>query len=245
MDEKISLGETQPEQQTTIDRETPIIQPPSQFRAFDKRFSSFKSLPLFFAILALSMGMAMYILLAPAKETASNPVAYTAQSTPTPALIITPTTPITASSTAIMPTNSLSPTPTGSIEAWKTYTNAQYGYNIKYPSDWTLQDLGTLEPKVPSYVVFNLNTASASARSISVAVSTRTYTDQLAIEGPNGTLVTIAGLTGSQQNFKDSNGSQSTSIILPRKNDLIMLRSKTPFMSTFTMMLSTLKITTQ
>ena len=216
----------------------------SDMSAIWKKLLANKSLALTSVVFVVSIAMTAYIIVAPSRDTKSNPIAYMAQSTPTPALIATivPTSPNTSPTDTSTPT--LTPTPTGTVETWKTYANSTYGYTIQYPTDWTYKDLGSLEPKVPSYVVFNMTTASGSARSISVGVSTRTYTDQLAIEGTGGTLVTFGGITGSKQNFKDSNGSQSISIILPRTNDLLMLRSKSPFITIFNSMISTLKVTT-
>ncbi|HSA84174.1 MAG TPA: hypothetical protein VLF20_04795 [Patescibacteria group bacterium] len=123
--------------------------------------------------------------------------------------------------------------------AWKTYTNSLYGYTIKYPPDWTVQNLGQLEPKVPSYIAFIPPSASSGARLITVTISTRTYQEQLAL-GSSSSAITAAGITGTKQFFQDSNGKQSTAVILPRTNNLLILRAKTEALSMFNLMLSTL-----
>lgn len=156
---------------------------------------------------------------------------------PTPAPFISPTKKPLAPA-AILPT----PTPNPQVATWKTYTNTTYKYTIKYPPDWTARDLGVLEPKIPSYIAFNATNASQSARHITISTTTRTYQEQLAL-GASGSAVTIAGITGTKQSFQDSDGNTSTVVILPRSSNLLVLRAKTAYLTTFNLMLSTLKIT--
>lgn len=155
--------------------------------------------------------------------------------------LITPTVFLTYPPTpTAIPT--LNPTPTLSpFAGWKTYQNLQYGYRIMYPPTWKLQDNGSLEPKIPSYIIFNQNTASAGARSITISGSTRTYEEQVAIDGP-GTPVNVANSYAIRQSFRDSNGQQSTAIVIPRVNYLIILRSKSAYITTFNQMLTTLQL---
>lgn len=138
------------------------------------------------------------------------------------------------------PTLTSIPTPTPT-PGWKTYQNVTYGYKVKYPPDWTMRDLGALEPKIPSYIVFNQNTASAAARYISISASTRTLQEQLAIDG-QGFPESVASVNAFRQYFKDSNGQTSAAIVIPRTNYLIILRSKTPYLSIFNQMLTTFQL---
>ena len=219
--------------------------------SFKEKLLAHKTILIFAVILLLSIFMTLYLLFAPsyqdqhlsARASLDNSFSIPTNTPVTPISALTPTV-VTPAPTQIPTPTPPVPTPTTSATShWNTYVNSQYNYTIKYPINWTVTNWGALEPKVPSYIVFNENTSTASARFISVAISTRPYTEQLAIEGGNGTPITVAGITGSKQNFKDSDGNQSTSVILPRSSDLIMLRSKIPYVAIFNLMLSTLQIT--
>lgn len=165
----------------------------------------------------------------------------TASSTPTISIpTITPS-PTTKPTPTLIPTAIPTVTP-DPFAGWKIYQNVQYGYIVRYPSDWIILDRGILEPKVPSYIVFNQNTASSSARYISISASTRTYDEQLAIGGA-GTPITVANINAITQFFQDSNGQQSTAVVIPRTNYLIILRSKTPYLTIFNKMLASLQLT--
>lgn len=134
------------------------------------------------------------------------------------------------------------PTTNPQLTSWKTYTNTTYKYSIKYPPDWMARDLGALEPKIPSYIAFNAKTASASARHITISITTRTYQEQLAL-GASSSAITVGGISGTKQTFKDSDGNTSTVVVLPRTNNLLVLRAKTAYLTTFNLMLSALNIT--
>lgn len=139
-----------------------------------------------------------------------------------------------------IPTPTPTPLPTpGPSTTWKTYTNSVNGYTIKYPPDWRVYNPGSLDPKVPSYITFIPPSATESARLITITISTRTYAEQLAL-GTSSSAITAAGIQGTKQFFQDSNGAQSTAVILPRSNNLLILRTKTEALSTFNLMLSTL-----
>ncbi len=191
----------------------------------------------------LILAMVVYAIVLPSyKKTApqkfvATQVSQLSQATTLP-VSVTPMPHVSPRNTAIPPT----PTPTlyPGI-SWKTYTNSQYGYAIKYPPNWAARNLGALEPKIPSYVAFNPITASASSRFVTVSVSTRTYQDQLAIGGA-GTPITVASIKGVQQFFQDSNGLQSEAIVLPRTDNLLILRAKSDYKTIFDIMLSTLKL---
>lgn len=156
------------------------------------------------------------------------------------ALQKTPT-PKNSAAPKVSPTNTPTPLPTlDPGVSWYTYSNPKYNYTIKYPPDWVARDLSPLEPLVPSYIVFNPKTASASSRFITIAISSRTYQEQIAIGGP-GDPFTAAGINGIKQMFQDSNGFQSTAIVLPRTKDLLIPRAKKEYESVFYIMLSTLQ----
>jgi hypothetical protein len=140
------------------------------------------------------------------------------------------------------PVPSITPAPTIPSSAWKLYNNSTYGYSLRYPPDWKVTNIGVLEPKIPSYVVLNNPTASASARNITISVSTRTYTEQLAL-GASGSATTVGGIAGTKQSFQDSDGNTSTVITLPRTTNLLVLRAKTAYLPIFNQILSTIQTT--
>lgn len=164
---------------------------------------------------------------------------------PTPIPTVLPTTQeVAIPSIVVSPTSAPPPIPTTDpMTSWYTYTNSLYGYTVKYSPDWSVQDLGILEPKIPSYIVFNQKTVTPSARSITISVSTRTYQEQLAIGGQSGSPIIIDSITGTLQFLQDSDGKQSSSVILPRTNNLIVFHTKTVYATIFNQMLSTLKFT--
>jgi hypothetical protein len=202
-------------------------------------------------ILLTATSMGTYILVSPAQKQKEliSIVAPVIVPTPTPtkaqapgptAVLDTPTPQPTE-----IPTPTITPTPTiPPATAWKTYTNSQKGYRIKYSPAWMVKDLGVLEPKIPSYVAFNTASASDSSRFITIGVTTRTYAEQLAL-GAASAPITVAGIKGTKQSFQDSDGNTATVVILPRSYDLLVLRAKTPYLTIFNLMLSTLYITQQ
>lgn len=212
-----------------------------------------KTAVMFFSfVTASSLAMGGYILLAPSSQNKiaraqfptvmPSPVFPTDEPTPT----YEPPTPTPIEELPLpteepTPTPSEIPTPTlDPTENWNTYSNTQYGYSIKYPLNWNVTDLGELEPKVPNHIVFNQNTASSSARYITISVSTRTYQEQLTIGGTSGTPITAGGLMGTAQSLKDSDGNTSIAIILQRISDILILRAKTAYSPILYQMLPTL-----
>lgn len=139
-------------------------------------------------------------------------------------------------------TPTVTPVPTLASTNWRTYNNSAYNYSIKYPPGWTARNLGVLEPLIPSYVVFNPQSASQSARFITISISTRSYEAQLAL-GASGSATTVGGITGTRQSFQDSDGNTSTVITLPRTGNLLVLRVKTAYLSVFNQMITTLQTT--
>lgn len=261
MESSIPPVQTQPTMQPTTQPAQPIPQSPQVIQPWYKtllqKALANKSLSLFIAMNVISAFMGGYILLAPSNKTISSRAsAYTPPNTPiplpptsansAPAATATPTVVPTEAPTMAeelpteIPTEIPTPTPTPDPTAgWNTYVNAQYSYSIKYPLNWSAVDLGVLEPKVPSYVAFNLNTASQSAKSITISVSTRTNEEQLAIDGA-GIPYTVGSIQGTWANMKDSDGNASVSVILPRTGTLLILHAKSNYISTLIQMLPTL-----
>ena len=236
MENELPLQEQVPEQ--------PPKQPLSRFLTLAGQK---KSILFGLGILAL-LSMGTYAIIAPSQDIRSvaaipsiTPPAPTyIPDTPTPA----PTTPLPTSSTSL-PSPTKKPTPTKNPNTpWKTFVSTKYGYSIKYDPDWTVRDLGVLEPKIPSYINFHPNISSDSSRFITLSVTTRTYQEQLAL-GASSSAITVSGIKGTKQFFRDSDGNTSTVVILPRKKDLIVLRAKTIYHPIFDIMLSTLVLTTR
>ena len=193
----------------------------------------------------LSMGT--YAFIAPSQDIRSiASLPSTPPSTPTfmPDAPTSTPTPLSTPSISI-PSPTKKPTPTKNPNTpWQTFVSTKYGYSIKYDPDWTVRDLGVLEPKIPSYINIHPKSASSSSRFITLSVTTRTYEEQLAL-GSSSSAITVSGIKGTKQFFKDSDGNTSTVVILPRKKDLIVLRAKTIYHSIFDIMLSTLVLTTR
>jgi hypothetical protein len=201
-------------------------------------------------ISASLLGMGTYIFISPAEQKEEitrilTPVIIpdATQIPPTPPLMPVIEIPTPTPQPTAMLTPSATPMPTiPPGTAWITYINKTQGYRIKYSPDWVVKDVGVLEPKIPSYIAFNQRTASDSSRFITIGITTRTYQEQLAL-GASSSAITIAGIKGTKQTFQDSDGHTSTVIVLPRSNDLIVLRAKTAYLPLFNLMLSTLSVT--
>jgi hypothetical protein len=225
-----------PPEQTPAHTPSPLSPPPQSFL---NKIKAHKPLVILLTVgIIFLSGITGYFvispseetLLAPATEDRSDTIPTSDPNSPSPTIAPNPTSPPTT------------PAPTLSSTAWKTYANANYGYSIKYPSDWTATNLGALEPLVPSYIVFNPKTASSSARYITVAISTRSYSQQLALAA-SGSATTVGGIIGSRQAFQDSDGNTSTVVTLPRTNNLLVIRGKTTYLPIFNQMLTTLQTT--
>ena len=235
---------TQPEQQ--VQPQEPPIPSPSSSRlpSFLRKKPTNVQLAIIIVAAVVGIGMLVFIFVAPARKTivqTANNLPFIPQAIPTsvPEATIEP---IITPSPTLVPTATIVPTPTATTISWKNYINSIYGYSIKYPSDWVAQDLGALEPQIPSYIVFNPPTASASARYITVSISTRSYDEQLTY-GASASAVTVAGIKGTRQYFQDSDGHISTAIILPRTDNLLIIRAKTAYLTIFEQMITTLKTT--
>jgi hypothetical protein len=254
MDQSIPPAQTQP----TPTPPSGVVARTVWYKTIMQKLLVNKSLSIFSAMMVVTFAMGGYIIMAPESKTVSNrasayvPPKTTPFPTDTPLPSFTPTpTPTPEAPEEIVeeeptpiPTEMPTPTPTSEPAAsWNTYINAEYGYTIRYPLDWTAFNLGVLEPKVPSYVAFNMNTATQSARSITISVSTRTSQEQVAIGGTTAIPYTVGSTVGIWQNLRDSDGNTSVSIVLPRTDNILILRAKSAYISTLIQMLPTLYLT--
>lgn len=233
MDSKTT--EPQKQQQPQEPSPTPAPLTPFKIPTIQKPSQKTTIILVTIGVLILS-GMLTYLIVAPSKKTLVAPATLlNPVKPPTPTAVKTNTTitPKTPTPTAA---------PTIAASTWKTYSNSTYGYSIKYPPTWTARNLGALEPLIPSYVVFNEPTATASARNITISISTRAYTAQLAL-GASGSATTVGGIVGTKQSFQDSDGNTSTVVTLPRTSNLLVLRAKTKYLPTFNQMLTTVQTT--
>ncbi|HEX8931833.1 MAG TPA: hypothetical protein VF810_01630 [Patescibacteria group bacterium] len=188
---------------------------------------------LIIVVIFVISGMLTYIIVVPSRKTLVSPATL---SLPTPLPKVT-TSPTPAGQPLIV-VRTPTPNPLTST-SWKTYSNTTYNYTIKYPPDWSVRDLGALEPLVPSNIAFNPITASDSSRLITITINNRSYQTVLAL-GSSSSAVTVGGIQGTRQYFQDSNGQTSTAIILPRTSNLLVLRSKTYYLPIFNLMIATL-----
>lgn len=147
---------------------------------------------------------------------------------------------------AKIPTPTQIPTPTVDPGiSWLTYNNPTYDYSILYPPDWNEQSVTSADPMVPSFIVFNPNSATSSATTVTLTISDRSYQDQVAINGGTnaGNPITVASIHGTEQLLQDSDGNQTDSVILPLSNNIIIINGAGAYNSIFTTMLSTLRFT--
>lgn len=147
----------------------------------------------------------------------------------------------TYAAAAATETPTLTPTPsTTTIENWNTYINKQYNYSIQYPMDWTVQNQGQLSVLIPNFVVFNPNSASGSANSVTISYSTRTYQQDLTLNPQAGTPITVASVSGTQKVLQDSDGNTTISIMIPlANNNSIIFNANQLYKNIFNTMLTT------
>lgn len=144
----------------------------------------------------------------------------------------------------ITSTPTITPAPTTDpTNNWNTYTNSNYKYSIKYPLDWTVKNLGQLEPKVPSFVVFNPKDATETAKMITISYSTRTYDEAMAIGATNSEIIKVGTISAAKKTEQDSNRNELIHIIIPLKNNTntLIFYAKSAYKTIFDQMLPTLK----
>jgi hypothetical protein len=199
-----------------------------------------------FVLFLLSSGSSAYILFS-SQDTAPSPLpsdqpssnVVIAQPTPTDApLLVTNDTPGVSVSPTTSPTPTIDPT-----AGWNTYTNAQYGYSIKYPDGWIASDSGQLEPLIPSYIIFNPSALKSSARTITISYTTRTSIQLESIYGDISQQMTIDNFSATEYLENDSDGNQSTSVIFPLGIHSLIFFSTDQYQNTLVQMLGTLQLT--
>lgn len=159
---------------------------------------------------------------------------------PTPQLIASSSPSITITPTLV---STFTPTPTPDpIASWSAYVSTTSAYSINYPPDWIAKATLQQDPKILEYVVFNPNSATTSALSITISYSTRTYLEALALRDQNGDVITIATVSGIKTTEEDSDGNVSIHAVFPVKKNSIDLYSQQKYKDIFDKMLKTLKL---
>lgn len=204
------------------------------------------------AVAIISIGSTAYLFLAPSgifkpkvkvavDQNAAIEAMYGPSNTPTPipdsdALANSPTPTGTALGT---------PTPTpDSTASWLTYKNTSYSYSFKYPPDWRVTNLGSLEPKIPSYLTINPSSVATPSTTLTMTIgaSTRTFDEEVALRASKRTVLTINGITASLTEEKDSGGNIKYNVVLKGTKYTYILVGKNAYYSIFTPFYSTFKL---
>lgn len=148
-----------------------------------------------------------------------------------------------ASSPPLAP--SLMPIPSQDPTAdWKTYTDSQYKYSIKYPSSMVLEQI-TDDPFYPSYVIFKNEANQFNIRATESTVLATTETIRSQTEGhvvteliKNETMQ-IGNVTARllEYSAEDKNNNRST-LIIPSGKNVIVINAPSEM---FDLILSTFK----
>ncbi|MDO8551463.1 MAG: PsbP-related protein [bacterium] len=136
------------------------------------------------------------------------------------------------------------PTPTHDPTAnWKTYTNTKYGYSIKYPKDWDVQEF----PAVDAYLEvtsFNPDKVTDRLTAIIVTVSSNPYEKELSgYEG--AAIVKVGDFTAREETGGAPPGSTDVHlrVVAPLGTKSIVFESNTGYEKIFDQVLSTFKFT--
>ncbi|MDP3941084.1 MAG: hypothetical protein Q8Q49_02115 [bacterium] len=245
-------GSTEPTQAAPADTAQAAAALSPQKMPFDKKWwqlprTVYIVLALFFL---LSIGSTVYLFFAPQgiftqpsglSSLSQSLNASLGSKTPTPTQAAEAVAEDTSAS--LTPTTSPTPTPDPTT-SWFTYTNATYGYSFKYPADWKVTSLGSLEPQIPSYITVNPgNTATpSSALSITISASTRTFAQEVALRSSTKTALTVNGLQASLTQEKNSAGSTWTDVVITGTKYTYILIGKSSYYSIFTPFYSTFKL---
>lgn len=173
---------------------------------------------------------------------------------PLPANVVTQENIILTSSPTPLPQGTISntpppstPTPTlilaNPTATWSAFTSPKYSYSIKYPPNWTAQTITQPDSKILEYAVFNPVATKAGTLSITLSYGTRTYLEALALDPQIGTAITVASVSATKKDSKDSNGYKATNVIVPFGSNTIIFNAKNAYTSIFNQMLTTLKLT--
>lgn len=149
-----------------------------------------------------------------------------------------PTASLTASPTPKPPALVINPT-----ASWSAFTSSKYSYSLKYPPNWEAKITPQSDPKILEYVVFNPVATKAGTLSITLSYGNRTYEQAKALDPQTGEIITVASVSATRKNSKDSNGYKATNVIIPFGSNTIIFNAKDAFASLFNQMLATLKLT--
>ncbi len=213
--------------------------------SFSSKFKFFlfqnKSVIILIAILSvLSFGSTVYLLMTNKKPSLAN---VRPQTKNIPIFSPTPTPPekIFTSPPAPTPTPNISTIdPTAS---WSAFVSSKYSYSIKNPPNWNAQITIQQDPKILEYVVFNPVATRAGTLSITLSYGTRTYSEALDLDPQTGETITVASVSATKKNSKDSNGYKAVNVIVPFGSNTIVFNAKDAYLSLFNQMLTTLKLT--
>ncbi|MBI4089200.1 MAG: hypothetical protein HY424_00665 [Candidatus Levybacteria bacterium] len=200
-----------------------------------------KSIILIIAVLTLiSFGSTTYLLMTNKKSSSSTKFPSISTTLPSP-------TPTPLEKISETPTPTLTPTPsipmTELTASWSAYVSSKYSYSIKYPIGWIAQKTVQQDPKILEYVVFNPKDATSSGNlSITLSYGTRTYNEALLIDPQVGEALIVASVSATKKNTKNSDGVESTSIIIPTGTNTIIMYAKAKYVDILTQMLTTLKL---
>jgi hypothetical protein len=185
---------------------------------------------LFVLLLLFSFGLGIYILATPSDQNVFTP--YFKKTFPQNQIQ-----PLASESAQL--TQTPAPTPIIDMTGWNTYINKQYKYSVKYPQDWTVANLGELEPKIPNYVSFNPPEATSSAKEVLIEYSTRSYQEVLALSPATTRATLVASISAAVREEEDSNHIISVFVIMPIEQHTIIFRGHKQFEAIFNKMLET------
>lgn len=201
-----------------------------------------KYIIIFLAVLSvLSLSSTSYILIANKKKatspkTVQENVVEVPVSTPIPTKVV------------LKPTATTAPTPTIAVVSdptatWSAFVSTKYNYSLKYPPDWTAKITPQTDPKILEYVVFNPVATKAGTLFITLSYGTRTYQEALALDPQKGATITVASVSATRKNQKDSEGNPSINVIIQTGVNTIIINAKEKYKNILDTMLTTVKLT--
>lgn len=199
---------------------------------------------LIILILAIfSFGSSTYLLMKASPQKSANNYVSQVTSFPSPTFSLAQkaaNTPTPTVLPATIPALTITPTP-DPIASWSAYISTTSAYSIKYPPDWKAKATLQQDSKILEYVVFNPQNASASALSISISYSKRTYQEAIALRDQNGEKIKIASISGYKTVEQDSNRNVSLHAVFPINSNSIDIYSKQQYQDIFNKMWGSLK----
>ena len=187
----------------------------------------------------LSLGSTSYLLVAnkkkqPPPKTVQENVVELPVSTPIPTEIV------------LKSTNTPTPTPILTVDptaTWSAFVSKKYSYSLNYPPDWTAKITAQTDPKILEYVVLNPAATKAGTLFITLSYGTRTYQEALALDPQKGETITVASVSATKKNQRDSGGNPSVNVIIPTGVNTIIINAKEIYKSILDKILTTIKLT--